>query len=502
MKEAIKTLSYLLAAVVVSVVAVVTYPKQEPFELPDLVGKPLFESFTDPEMAAELHILRFREDLGEFSEFEVAREAKTGLWVIPSSGDYPADADQQMRDAATSLIDLKVIGEASNLASEHETYGVVEPRRQMDRTQSGVGLLVNFKDEDGNNLANLIIGKPVKRTLDQRFVRKPETDSVYVVKIDPSLFPTEFESWIERDLLRLNKLDIHSFAFKDYSIVEQNSPTGPRAQRYQRYEASISWNGEDKRWNLDQLLVAGDKKLEPVRMATTEELNAQKLEDLTSALDDLQIVGVVRKPAALGADLRAGTDFLDKQESLISLASCGFYLTSFNGAPRGLFAANGELEVGLSNGVKYLLRFGKTTQLAKESEEGKLSRYLFVMAKLDESKFPPLQLEALPEAPSEDISVAQRSDLELERERIRKENQRKQDARDEALKEANLRVAELNARFADWYYIIAEDEFSRIHLSNNDLVRESEQARDFGFGIDAFRLLQQGGIDPGEKKKD
>ena len=133
MNETIKTALYVLVAVVVSAAAVVTYPKQEAFVLPDLVGKVLFEDFTDPEAAAELHILTFREDLGEFSEFEVARDLETGLWVIPSSGNYPADADAQMRDAATSLIDLKVIGEASTLASEHETYGVIEPKRQRTR---------------------------------------------------------------------------------------------------------------------------------------------------------------------------------------------------------------------------------------------------------------------------------------------------------------------------------------------------------------------------------
>ena len=73
----------------------------------------------------------------------------TGLWVIPSSGNYPADADTQMRDAATSLIDLKVLGVASELASEHETYGVIEPDKQMDRSQAGVGLLVKRPGHEG-----------------------------------------------------------------------------------------------------------------------------------------------------------------------------------------------------------------------------------------------------------------------------------------------------------------------------------------------------------------
>ena len=61
-----------------------------------------------------------------------------------------------------------------------------------------------------------------------------------------------------------------------------------------------------------------------------------------------------------------------------------------------------------------------------------------------------------------------RADLELERERIRKENQRKKDEREDQLNKANQKIAELNARFADWYYIISEDEYKRVHLNRND----------------------------------
>ena len=109
MNEAVKTVIYAGVALVVALVAAITYPRQEDFEPPDLVGKPLFEGFTNPEDATELRIVNFQEDVGELTEFEVARDAKTGLWVIPSSSDYPADAGSQMLAAATSLIDLLVL---------------------------------------------------------------------------------------------------------------------------------------------------------------------------------------------------------------------------------------------------------------------------------------------------------------------------------------------------------------------------------------------------------
>ena len=45
----------------------------------------------------------------------MARNA-AGLWLIPSSSNYPADAEAQMRDAATALIDVQVLGIATALA--------------------------------------------------------------------------------------------------------------------------------------------------------------------------------------------------------------------------------------------------------------------------------------------------------------------------------------------------------------------------------------------------
>jgi hypothetical protein len=159
--------------------------------------------------------------------------------------------------------------------------------------------------------------------------------------------------------------------------------------------------------------------------------------------------------------------------------------------------------------VEYVLRFGEIANVAqdeKEDKQGQINRYLLATARLDQAKFPPLQLEPLPggednpEAAKETAPAAkeaaapageeaakdeakpatdetakkeeakkegttdEKTDLELARERVRKENQRKQDERDEKLKKANQRISELNARFADWYYIISEDGYKKIHL--------------------------------------
>jgi hypothetical protein len=55
-------------------------------------------------------------------------------------------------------------------------------------------------------------------------------------------------------------------------------------------------------------------------------------------------------------------------------------------------------------------------------------------------------------------------------------------------------VAELNARFADWYYVISEDVYKKIHLGRNDIVKEASTASQEGFGVDAFRKLESDGL--------
>ncbi len=342
--------------------------------------------------------------------------------------------------------------------------------------------------------------------MDQRFVRTPGIDSVYVVKIDPEKFPTDFEKWIERDLLKINTLDVERVVFKDYSIIKTQTLAGPRGTIDRRFEADVVWDADQNKWLLNQLLQYRNGQPMPTELLDTEELNTPKLNSLKTALGDMKIVGVMRKPAGLGADLKAGTEISEDQESLLSLSSRGFYLASVQGSEPELHAANGELVVGLKDGVQYLLRFGEISDVSQESEDGQLSRYLFVSARIDDSHFPPLQLEPLPggeddspaatetEEGQEDPSVGEKSDLELERERVRKENQRKKDEREEQLKKANQQVAELNARFADWYYVISEDEYRNVHLNRNDLIMESAQAKEEGFGIDSFRQLQQEGL--------
>jgi hypothetical protein len=59
---------------------------------------------------------------------------------------------------------------------------------------------------------------------------------------------------------------------------------------------------------------------------------------------------------------------------------------------------------------------------------------------------------------------------------VERENRRRQEEYDEQVESGKKRVRELNGRFAAWYYIVSDEEYAKIHLSQADVVREAGAA--------------------------
>lgn len=537
MNENTKTAIFAGIAVLVGCVWLIAKPtQQEGSSGGPQVGKVLFEKLNDPTEAASLEILRYDEELGEIHDFKVAKNGKTGLWSIPSHSDYAADAETRIRDVATSLVGLQILGVVTEDKSEHELFGVKEPDKDATKMgEKGVGLLIAFEDQKGKKLASLIIGKPIKGAEGHHFVREPGRDRVYDVEIDPERFSTKFADWIKQDLLELAALDVEQMKVKDYSVLR----TTRGFQIEPKFDAIADWNGTDNKWELNEFLTYkqgnGADSLTPVssELLPGEELNGDKLNELKNALADLKIADVRSKPSGLGADLKANDEFLNDQESVSSLVSRGFYPLSISGGKPEILSANGDLHVYMKDGFEYVLRFGNVAGTEEGSDENKLNRYLMVTCAVNEAKFPPPELEEVPKKPEtadvpppptiqsadapadgeaakkeeaaaeedktadkaeEEKGAEEESELDKEIKRIEKENQRKEDEWNDKRGKAQEKVHELNARFADWYYVVSEDEYKKIRLNRGDLIKEGEQAADEGFGVDAFRKLQKEGL--------
>jgi hypothetical protein len=413
----------------------------------------------------------------------------------------------------------------------------------------------------------------VKDAEGQRYVREAGRDVVYVIEMDPTKLSINFEDWIEKDLLKLNPLDLQQVEIKDYSaeLVPGMTPDGRLAIQVAwdpRSELTLNYHDSDGKWLAKRLAKFDPQTKQHVDFALgeDEELNETSLGELKSALDDLAIVDVVRKPQGLSNDLKAGGDFLNNPEAQRDLLSKGFVTASAAGSGGDeIISSDGEVISTLKNGTEYVLRFGNLTNVSEGEkkdeaapEEGAVEgavndvpakgsdvhRYLFVMARFNEAAIEKPEIEQLPELPADaqaeagttaetepadaaessgepvppkeaetpaetpaetqptaevesakaaeppsetapagdaaaatDETNAKTKELEqiiAERKRIETENQRKLDAYQESLKKGQENVKDLNARFGDWYFVVANDVFNKIRLNKDNVIKKKE----------------------------
>ncbi|MEY3206319.1 MAG: hypothetical protein RLZZ21_2650 [Planctomycetota bacterium] len=513
-----RTATFLAAGGALLVAGWLAQPRFRPAKVEPESQRVLFPELSDAAKAASLEILTYDDELATLKPFKVVQSG--GVWVLPSHDNYPADAKDQLAAAATELVDRPVLDVVSTSPGDHETYGVIEPDPEKIKAgMTGVGQMVEIRDASGNRLARLIIGKEDKRPASGqggerslRFVRKAGQDPVYRVELDTSKFTSTFDDWIEKDLLKLSPWDVRTLVIDDstasFGIDEASGRIMVSQDRKARID--LAYDDKDAKWSLVKLEGFGkDKKPVEEKLGAEEELASAKLNELRNALGDLKIIDVARKPSGLSADLKAAEKFTGDREAVASLAERGFF--PFQSGE--ILSSNGETVVGMKDGVEYLLRFGNGTSVAGESKgETKeasaggetTGRYLFVMARLNESLLEKPKLDPLPEVPEgadkqadekkaddkqddepKDGERAEATDGQKEadeaeakaqaaleeRRRVERENRRKEEEYDGKIKAAQKRVRELNNRFADWYYVVSDAEYAKIHLDRAGVIQ-------------------------------
>ncbi|MDA7889427.1 DUF4340 domain-containing protein [Pirellulales bacterium] len=508
-------------------------PRFKPAIVESAAERVLFPALTDAEKASSLEIIRYDDELATLYPFKVIKSG--GVWVLPSHQNYPADAKDQLAAAATELVDLKTLDEVTSRAIDHELYGVIEPDQEKIKPgMTGIGQMIEIRDASGSKLARLIIGKEDKQSgigggsRRLRFVRKAGQDPVYRVEIDTSKFTTRFGDWIEKDLLKLTPWDIRSVELDNYSLsaVESGGRLEVRQQRDEKI--SLEYDDKESSWLLSSFETFPDEESSDsvaVDLQENEGIDSTKLNDLRNALGDLQIIDVARKPAGLSSDLKAAESFVNDVEAVSSLQQRGFLPL-----PSGLIlSTEGQTVIGMKDGVEYVLRFGAGTTVTDpgqtDSDQGDdaavesaetTARYLLVMAQFNEDLLEQPELAALPSlpednketnedskesetaaseegkdgeisggekaSPDQDLTAAdllkQADEAEAamqkaieSRRQVESENRRKQESFDEKMAEGKKRVDELNGRFADWYYIVSDEEYKKIHLDRKAVIK-------------------------------
>jgi hypothetical protein len=423
--ESSKTVVFVGVAVVLTAAAFFTRPAPPAATETQIVGQPLFPKFSDPAKVNSFKVVQFDQKRGKQLVLEVAKV--NHLWVIPSHSNYPADADTHLGDASNSLIGLTVLGLApgfSNgspaldpeaLRKAYNDYGVVDPdpADSVKSTDTGVGTRIAMSDVNGGELAAAIIGKAVPDQQNQCYLREPGKDKVYIVALDSSKLSVNFTDWIERNLLNLNSMDLKQARIINSDVAGRlNQRTGEVAVvQVINSDFSLDLPSGDQPWKLvkELDLDKATRKMVESKLAADEELNTANLDALKSALEDLKIVDVERKPSQVPADLRVGK--LDN-DTADALQMRGFFLAADSddpNAPVSIYSKSGELYLQLNDGARYILRFGLTkgeSSAAEAAKRGKdavkldttpgMDRYLFVMADFNQDAIPKPVVEQLP----------------------------------------------------------------------------------------------------------
>ena len=528
MNENKKTITFLAAAVMAVAIATLTSPtKRDPSAKPNLMGQALFESF-DPRAVTGIEIVEVDEEDIQSKSIEVTQNDKGWFIRRPGKADYPANADNQLKDVASMLFDLRIIDQAGEGAGEHAKFGVLDPSK-TDATESGIGRLIHLKNSSGSNLASLVIGKEVDGLTGTYFVRKPEQNAVFRVDVRNARdVSSKFVDWVEQDFLDLDKRKIKQVTLDNYDV---NLAKGQINRSNNPFVLSFA----DSKWSL-----SGSE------LKDSEELNKEVLDSLKDALDDLEIIDVERKPDILVKNLEQGREFFsnlrdaNNQAVVQSLQQKGFYTIAAqdpagNTVPK-VVSNKGEVLVGMESGVEYVLRFGEIYRGQEEDENASGdSRYIYAYARVNESLLNPPALEPIPAtpagaegpdgdkgpiakpgtppnftpptpppsltpppSPADDAkagskqakdtkskpnagvsteaaqSAKEKTEKDAEIARIQASNAQKQKEYEAKVAQARQRANELNQNLAGWYYVISNDVYEKIRLDRSSFVKNKE----------------------------
>ena len=416
MNELNKTLIFCAVAAVLSAASVVVDPGTITPEIFDDQGEPFFTDFNDVLAPKAVEVVDYSEATATARPLKV--EFKDNKWTVPSHHNYPADAEDRLAKTSAALMELRRDITVSDRIEDHSEYGVVDPLDQKVTSLAGRGKRVTLRDENGDVLADFVVGRKVAGKPGYRYMRVPSQRRTYAVKTDADV-SAEFKDWIETDLLKLSTFDIRKVSINSYSINERRGIL-ENAER-------LTLTKKDGKWTMSG-------RGSPKETKTTA---------LASALDNLRIVDVQPKPANLTRDLKTRQGIQLAMNSVMSLRQKGFFVTG-NGQ---LFSNEGEIIVETANGLQYTLRFGEIAaggtgaagggeasgeDESKPAEEER--RYLFITVNHSDARAKQYAGEDKdPDEKGKDLAL------------------------------------ELQNRFADWYYVISGADFKNLRPRRRDL---------------------------------
>ena len=147
MNDTIKTLLFVVVAIAVAGAAWFSSRPLATLSVTESqIGQPLFPDFKDPTQVASLEIVKYNPATSDATAFQVKQV--NNRWSIPSHENYPTDAQDQLIEAAGSVLGLDALNLVSSDSGDQEYYGVVEDLEKLDieMVKMGVPLTEYLKE--------------------------------------------------------------------------------------------------------------------------------------------------------------------------------------------------------------------------------------------------------------------------------------------------------------------------------------------------------------------
>ncbi len=433
-------------------------PLGQPDSTENVRGLPLFPEFDDSQKAASLELVE--RDRTPKSVRQLHLVQTEGGWAIRSHGDHPVSKQDGLLSLLDEMIGLTILGTASESLSEHTAYSVLDPdAANLPDGAPGTGTRVTIRDAAGRELLALVVGKPVQDQPELSHVRLAGQIPVYIVTLSVNRLSARVADWIDTDPLRLSAAEMKTIRVHDYSVNPVAAALTQRARITLECPgvATPVWRLADRQlFETRKGLIFNKTEWVARPLATTEVLDSPRLNELSSALADMAIVGVERKPASLAEDLRTGQALGRNQEDVESLADHGFYLTVTEGKHE-LLSHEGETHVLTRDGVRYVLRFGVSPEVPLINQltpnDGKAqaptNRYLLVTADFDATVIP------APKDGSPDQMNEYQKTISLGKQRSK----------------------EINERLADWYYLVSDDVCKAVKPGHDEIIHPAGELK-------------------------
>jgi hypothetical protein len=446
-------------------------------------GTEFYPAFKDPLKAAALEVIEYDELSSAPKPFRV--QVVNGQWSIPSHENYPADGKDRLAKTAASVIDLKKDRLASDNPKDYEELGVIDPLDPSAKGTKGRGKRVRIFDQAGSILADYVFGKETKENGDQRYIRVPDQKQTWAVKVKPDI-SVKFEDWVETDLLKFGSTSVRKVAIDKYSFDAVQQQIKDKAKYLAlRDDNAAPWKVSD--------------------MKETEEANTETLTTMVSTLTGLKLTGVRKKPQLVAAAKDVGDLGKLPQNALMAVARAlsgkGFFVYSEDKNTYGIICSEGEMQVTCDDGVVYTLRFGdvlvgsgdEISAAAPEEDEkapkkdekkdpkkegGTENRYLMVSVRYDEALLGAPPVEPKPYLKDPAKKPEEQAAAEDAAKKAKDEFEGKKKDFDKKKTDGKKRAEELQARFAQWYYVISADAFKKLRVDRAALVKAKEVPKD------------------------